>query len=189
MTHRSILRPAVSLCAAIALSVVAIAAVPGTQQQPPAHAARPGSREGSGMRSPATAAARRGSPCPISSPLTPDAETQGDRRDASAQVLWDDLDFEREFYMIPRDTYALDPARRRRSSDVPFDRWRELGADGLVIGTVQKTATGVTVEVRLLQRRAAGSAAFAKEYSGSAANPRVLRAHDRRTRSTSSSAT
>ena len=50
MTHRSFLRPAVSLCAAIALSVVALAAVPGTApQQPPA--TPPGqeqAREGSG---------------------------------------------------------------------------------------------------------------------------------------------
>ena len=26
------------------------------------------------------------------------------------QVLWDDLNFEREFYMIPRDTYSSIPA-------------------------------------------------------------------------------
>src|SRR5262249_20785934 len=54
-----------------------------------------------------------------------------------AEVLWDDLNFEREFSMIPRDTYASIP-RATSLSDVPFDRWRELGADGLVIGVVQK---------------------------------------------------
>ena len=34
------------------------------------------------------------------------------------EVLWDDLNFEREFYMIPRDTYATDSggqASRRRA--------------------------------------------------------------------------
>jgi hypothetical protein len=31
---------------------------------------------------------------------------------------------------------------------VPFDRWRELGAEGVVIGAVRKTATGVTVQVK-----------------------------------------
>src|ERR1043166_766974 len=44
------------------------------------------------------------------------------------QVLWDDLNFEREFYMIPRDTYATIPVARTES-DVPFAAWRELGAD------------------------------------------------------------
>ena len=53
------------------------------------------------------------------------------------QVLWDDLEFEREFYMIPRDTYKRIPVAATIDA-VPYDRWRELGADGVVIGTVQK---------------------------------------------------
>ena len=66
----------------------------------------------------------------------------GDRESAeiakvAAQVLWDDLQFEREFYMIPRDTYASIPAART-VGEVPFDRWRELGADGVVIGSVHQ---------------------------------------------------
>src|SRR6185503_7732533 len=68
------------------------------------------------------------------------------------QVLWDDLAFEREFYLIPRDTYASIPPARSLA-DVPFDRWRELGADGLVIGSVQKTANGLRLEVRLFNVR------------------------------------
>lgn len=87
-----------------------------------------------------------------------------------AQVLWDDLAFEREFYLIPRDTYASIPAARSLT-DVPFDRWRELGADGLAIGTVQKTAAGIRVEVRLFNVRTRQQV-FAREYSGTAANPR-----------------
>ena len=62
--------------------------------------------------------------------LSNDADTQAAAK-TLGQVLWDDLDFEREFYMIPRDTYASIPAARS-IDDVPFDRWRELGADGLV---------------------------------------------------------
>src|SRR5438552_1624957 len=54
------------------------------------------------------------------------------------QVLWDDLNFEREFYMIPRDTYATIPVART-AEEVPFAAWRELGADAVVFGTVQKT--------------------------------------------------
>ena len=50
--------------------------------------------------------------------LSPDAETVGDRARRSAQVLWDDLNFEREFALIPRDIYATIPPRdvvRRRA--------------------------------------------------------------------------
>ena len=88
-----------------------------------------------------------------------------------AQVLWDDLDFEREFYMIPRDTYGAIPAARS-VTDVPFDRWRELGADGLLIGTVQKEGSGLKIQVRLFN---VGSrqAVFSREYTGSAGNPRA----------------
>ena len=88
-----------------------------------------------------------------------------------AQVLWDDLNFEREFYMIPRDTYGAIPAARS-VTDVPFDRWRELGAEGLVIGTVQKEGSGLKIQVRLFNV-ASQQAVFAREYTGSAGNPRA----------------
>jgi TolB protein len=101
--------------------------------------------------------------------LTSDAETQAAAK-LVGQVLWDDLAFEREFYLIPRDTYASIPVARSLT-DVPFDRWNELGADGLVSGVVQKTAAGIRVEVRLFSVRSRQQV-FAREYSGSAANPR-----------------
>lgn len=100
--------------------------------------------------------------------LTPDA---ADAARTIGQVLWDDLNFEREFYMIPRDTYATVPAARS-AAQVPFDAWRELGADALVFGTVSRSGATVRVEVRLLNVRSRQSV-FAKEYSGSAANPRL----------------
>ena len=34
-----------------------------------------------------------------------------------SQVLWDDLAFEREFYLIPRDTYATIPSARTGRAD------------------------------------------------------------------------
>jgi TolB protein len=101
--------------------------------------------------------------------LSADADTQAIAK-TLGQVLWDDLAFEREFYMIPRDTYRSIPAARSLT-DVPFDRWRELGADGLLVGTVQRTANGVRVEVRLLNVRSR-QAVFSREYSGPASNPR-----------------
>ncbi len=102
--------------------------------------------------------------------LSSDAETQ-DAAKVISQVLWDDLDFEREFSMIPRDTYkSIPPATS--ISEPPFDRWRELGADGVVIGVVQKTPAGVRVELRLYNVRARQQV-FGREYTGSAANPRL----------------
>jgi TolB protein len=99
-----------------------------------------------------------------------DAET-ADAARTIARVLWDDLNFEREFALIPRDVYKTIPAASSMS-DVPFDRWRVLNADGVVIGSVQKTDAGVRVEVRLFNVRS-GQSAFNMEYSGSIANVRV----------------
>jgi TolB protein len=102
--------------------------------------------------------------------LSPDKETQEAARTIS-EVLFDDLDFEREFALIPRDTYKSIPVAGSIDT-VPFDRWRELGADGVLIGTVQKTPAGIRIEMRLYNVRARQSA-FGREYTGSAANPRI----------------
>jgi TolB protein len=88
-----------------------------------------------------------------------------------ARVLWDDLNFEREFALIPKDVVATIPAATSLV-DVPFDRWREVNADAVVIGTVQKTDLGVRVEVRLYNVRTR-QAAFSREYTGSVANKRL----------------
>jgi TolB protein len=105
-----------------------------------------------------------------------------------AQVLHDDLAFEREFLLIPREAFASIPAPTSLAS-VPFDHWRELNADGVVVGSVQKFGGNIKVDVRLYQVKratplpAAGSqpsqapptppsTAFAREYSGSPANAR-----------------
>jgi len=101
---------------------------------------------------------------------SPDAETAAIAK-TIAQVLYDDLAFEREFSLIPRDTYSTIPAARS-FTDVPLERWRELNADGVIIGLVQKTPAGIKVEVRLFDVRKSVTA-FGREYSGSAANPRI----------------
>src|SRR5712664_4216886 len=120
--------------------------------------------------------ARRGAAPRLAVPefiaLTRDAETQTIARTIT-QVLFDDLTFEREFALVPRDIYATIPGATS-FTDVPFDRWREINADGLVIGTVQKVPTGIKIEVRLFDMRSRQPippSAFGKEYSGSAANP------------------
>jgi len=103
--------------------------------------------------------------------LTTDAESLAIAK-TIGQVLWDDLNYEREFEFIPRDVYNTIP-KATSFADIPFDRWRELNADGVVIGTVQKTANSVRVEVRILNVRT-HLPAFAKSYSGSGANPRAF---------------
>jgi len=102
--------------------------------------------------------------------LSSDRETQEAAKTIS-EVLWDDLNYEREFYMIPRDTYRSIPVAGSIDA-VPYDRWRELGADGVIIGTVQRAATGIRVEMRLYNVRARQQV-YGREYTGSAANPRV----------------
>jgi TolB protein len=102
--------------------------------------------------------------------LAPDAET-GAIAKTIGQVLWDDLNFEREFAFIPRDVYATVP-RASSFNDIPFDRWRELNADGLVIGTVQKAASGVRVEMRLYNVRSGQLAYGPRQYDS--ANARLI---------------
>ena len=100
--------------------------------------------------------------------LSPDA---AEAARTISQVLWDDLAFEREFYLIPRDTYSSVPAARS-AEQVPFASWRELGADAVFFGSVQRTGDTVRVQVRLFNVRTRQTV-FAKEYSGTAANPRL----------------
>src|SRR4051812_709701 len=95
--------------------------------------------------------------------LTNDPETIAAAKTIGS-VLWDDLNFEREFYLIPRDTYKTIPAATS-IDQVPLDQWKQLGADGLIIGTVRKTATGVAVQGRLIDV-GTGRTALGKEYSG-----------------------
>jgi TolB protein len=102
--------------------------------------------------------------------LSSDAETS-DAAKAIARVLWDDLNFEHEFALIPRDVYATVPPAAS-IGEVPFSRWRELNADGVVVGTVQKLETGIRVQVRLFSVRGQNSV-FGKEYLGAIANTRL----------------
>src|SRR5262245_24012694 len=96
-------------------------------------------------------------------PLSNDAETVAVAR-TIGDVLWADLNFEREFAFIPRDVYSSIP-KATSFNDVPYDRWRELNADGIVVGTVQKTGNGFHVEMKLLNVRTRQSA-YSRSYDG-----------------------
>jgi TolB protein len=102
-------------------------------------------------------------------PLSSDAETVAAARTIS-EVLFADIEYEREYYLIPKDMIATVP-KFTAIDQVPLDRWKELQADGVLVGTVAKTGAGVLVQVRLI-KVATGETAFGKQYSGSIANPR-----------------
>jgi TolB protein len=92
---------------------------------------------------------------------SPDPETRDAARTIAA-VLRSDLEFEREFLLIPSDVVNTVP-RATSMADVPFDRWRELNVDGVVVGTVERTAKGIHVEIRLLDVRSRQSV-FGQSY-------------------------
>jgi len=56
---------------------------------------------------------------------------------------------------------------------VPFDRWKELGADAVISGTVSKEGANLKIQVKLFGVQAQQSA-FSREYSGPAGNPRAF---------------
>ena len=87
------------------------------------------------------------------------------------QVLWDDLAFEREFDLMPRDVYKSIPVARS-ADQVPFAAWREVGADAVFFGSVQQTGDRVVVQVRLFNVRTRQQV-FSKQYDGRAGNPRL----------------
>ena len=91
---------------------------------------------------------------------------------AIAEVLWTDLEFEREFRMMARDVYDTIPPARSLT-DLPLDRWRELGVDGVVSCAVAAAGDGqLRVTARLFNTRSRESA-FGVEYTGSAGNVRA----------------
>ncbi len=164
MTSRSSLPAAVAVACALAIGLAA--------QQPPATPPpQPQQQSEVGVR---ITAGDPSLPPKIAVPafiaLTSDPETQAAAK-TIGEVLWDDLEFEKEFYMIPRDTYRSVP-QPPSIEQVALDQWKQMGADGVIVGSVRKTATGVTVQFRLINV-ASGTSAMAKEYSGSARSIQV----------------
>ncbi|MBY0494265.1 MAG: hypothetical protein K2Y23_08610 [Cyanobacteria bacterium] len=150
--------------------IVAASAMVAAQQPAPQPPAQPQTQTSVGVIISDSAGAQVRLAVPDLLALSADRETVEAAR-TIGQVLWDDLHYEREFYMIPRDTYKSIPPAASIGT-VPYERWRELGADGVVIGTVQKVATGIKVELRLYNVKAQQSI-YGREYTGAAANPRL----------------
>ena len=156
--------------ASVTLALAGLIAVVRAQQPPPQPPPQPTDIV-------TTISGEGGQPPRIAVPefiaLSKDAETVATAKTIS-QVLFDDLTFEHEFTFIPRDVYTTVPAATSLA-DIPFARWRELNADGLVIGTVEKTGNGFKVDARMYNVRTR-QAAFGKEYTGTA-NGRLYAHH------------
>ena len=101
--------------------------------------------------------------------LTPDAASIAQML---TQVLWDDLNFERAFDMIPRDVYKSIPGARS-AEQVPFAAWREVGADAVFFGSVTQKGNDVIVQVRLFNVRTRESV-FGQEYTTTVRNARRI---------------
>ena len=88
---------------------------------------------------------RRFSRCPTTPKPSPRPRTISD-------VLWDDLNYEHEFSFVARDIYTTIPAAKS-IDDPPLDRWREVDADGVVVGSVQKSGSQLLIRYRLYNVR------------------------------------
>ena len=153
------------------LTVVVLAAWPRAQQPPPQPPTQPPPQQPTDIGT--VISSENGAPPRLVVldfiPLTSDAETTAIGKTVG-QVLWDDLNFEREFSFIPRDVYASVPHATSYET-IPFDRWRELNADALIIGTVQKTSDGIKAQMRLYNVRTR-QVAYSREYTSS--NARLI---------------
>jgi TolB protein len=81
-----------------------------------------------------------------------------------ADVLWDDINFEREFYLISRQVSARIPVAD--AAALPFDRWAELGADYVLVGSARRSGEQIVVQLRMITVRgdSRGRQRFGREY-------------------------
>jgi TolB protein len=109
----------------------------------------------------------------------PDLVAQGGDQEVAAaakllgDVLWDDLHFEREYYMIPKKSSAAIPVAPAAS--LPYAQWREIGADFVLAGEARRRGNDFQIEVRMLATRAdsEGRQTFGKSYTCRFQNPRA----------------
>jgi TolB protein len=92
-----------------------------------------------------------------------------------AEVLWADLDFEKEFYMIPRSESASIPLAPTPET-LPTERWNQLGADFVVLAVLRRTGDTVGVRLRLVPVRAQSQGGQPFSYEYGSCNPKSPRA-------------
>jgi hypothetical protein len=136
------MKPAVLICAVLfAGSMLA-----GQAQQPPPRS--PQSQQPTDVAAKISGSPRTPTKIAIAGiiPLSSDSETGG--RETIADVLYDDIAYEREFYAIGKGRDRDDSAADVRRSDSARP-WRELTRTAASSWARGKTANGVTVQVKL----------------------------------------
>src|SRR5688572_32398394 len=87
-----------------------------------------------------------------------------------ADVLWKDLEFEREFQMISQSSASqIAPVP---AESLVYDSWNQLGADEVLVGGVWRTDSSLRVQVRIMSVERKVSV-FGKQYSCSLRNLRL----------------
>ena len=99
-----------------------------------------------------------------------DAELQAASK-LLADVLGFDLDFEKEFLVVDRKASAAIPAAATIDA-IPWDSWRQIGADFVIFATVRRSGASFTVEMKVLRSRGepVGEQKFGSEYANCAMN-------------------
>ncbi len=159
-------------CLTLAVAVTAAGSLLFAQQSPPPD---PPSRTGVDLIIGDRIGAQPRLAVPDCLALTNDPETV-DAASTIAQVLYDDLEFEREFRLLARDTYRTIP-RARSLTDLPLNAWQELGADGVVSCSVSRQADGQLLVRASLFNVSSLESALGVEYAGSYRNVRLY-AHE-----------
>jgi TolB protein len=90
-----------------------------------------------------------------------------------SEVLWDDIEYEGEFYVTARaDAAKIPPADS--IGTLPYDRWTEIGVDFVVLGNVSTDEKGLNVRVQIVGTRGElrGKQVFGRIYGGGGCNPK-----------------
>ena len=84
-----------------------------------------------------------------------------------ADVLWHDLEFEEEFYMIPPDVARAVPPAASIDA-LPVAEWTQRGADYVLMASASRSGGSVTIDVHVISLTGdtARKDVFPKRYTG-----------------------
>jgi TolB protein len=91
-----------------------------------------------------------------------------------AGVLWDDLEFEQEFYLLPPDVARAVP-RATSATALPLDEWTQRGADYVLVGSLRRSVNDLPVDIHVISvgGGSPGKDVFARTYGCQAAHLRA----------------
>src|SRR5690606_11757742 len=83
--------------------------------------------------------------------LTGGDEAAREQARAVSEVLWNDIDFEQEYYLIPRRAAEAVPVTAFTA--MSYGQWSALGADVVMHGTAYPRGDALVIELRLIATR------------------------------------